>query len=82
MTYYVWFALFAIIFYIFIIDKNVSDASVYIFDILKNKLIKHIWWLKNNPRMPWAKYLIWRRSLKLAKELEKELRSSSDNERI
>lgn len=71
-TYYIWFLLFAIITYIIVVDKNVSDAFVYIFDIIKNKVIKEIWWLKNNPRNPIVKYLMWRRSIKLAKELQKE----------
>ena len=77
MTYYVWFALFAIITYIVVSDKNVSDAFVYIFDITKNNIIKQIWWLKNNPRTPWAKYLMWRRSNQLAKELMDELQSKN-----
>jgi hypothetical protein len=77
MTYYVWFALFAIITYIAVSDKNVSDAFVYIFDITKNNIIKQIWWLKNNPRTPWAKYSMWRRSNQLAKELMDELQSKN-----
>ena len=77
MSYYVWFALFAIITYIAVSDKNVSDAFVYIFDITKNNIIKQIWWLKNNPRTPWAKYSMWRRSNQLAKELMDELQSKN-----
>ena len=71
-TYYIWFVFFAIITYIIVVDKNVSDAFVYIFDIVKNRIIRQIWWLKNNPRNPIVKYLIWRRSIRLAKELQKE----------
>lgn len=82
MTYYVWFALFAIITYIVVSDKNVSDAFVYIFDITKNRIARQIWWFKNNPKTPWVKYSMWRRSWKLAKELQKELNSSSNNERV
>jgi len=78
MTYYVWFALFAIITYIIVSDKNVSDALVYIFDIVKNNIIKQIWWLKNNPRNPIVKYLMWRRSIKLAEELQKEIENKNN----
>lgn len=78
MTYYVWFALFAIITYIVVSDKNVSDAFVYIFDITKNNIIKQIWWLKNNPANPVVKYLMWRRSIKLAEELQKEFESRNN----
>ena len=72
MTYYAWFAIFAIVSYTIISDRNVADAFVYIFDIVKNKIAKQIWWLKNNPRNPVVKYLMWRRSIKLAKELMDE----------
>ena len=72
MTYYAWFAIFAIVSYIIISDRNVADAFVYVFDIVKNKIAKQIWWLKNNPRNPVVKYLMWRRSIKLAKELMDE----------
>ena len=72
-NYYIWFGLFAIISYIIISDKNTSDAFVYIFDIAKIRIRKRIWWLKNNPRNPIVKYLMWKRSMKMAKEIQKEL---------
>jgi len=77
MTYYAWLTIFAIIAYIIISDRNVADAFVYVFDIVKNRIIRQIWWLKNNPRTPWAKYLMWRRSNQLAKELMDELQSKN-----
>jgi hypothetical protein len=77
MTYYAWFALLAIIAYVIISDRNVADAFVYIFDIVKNKIVRQIWWIKNNPRNPIVKYLMWRRSNQLAKELMKELESKN-----
>jgi len=72
-NYYIWFGLFAVISYIIISDKNTSAAFVYIVDIAKIGIRKKIWWLKNNPRNPIVKYLMWRRSMKLVKELQKEL---------
>ena len=78
MTYYAWVAIFAIIAYVIVSDKNVADAFVYIFDIVKNKIVRQIWWLKNNPRNPIVKYLMWRRSNQLAKELMDELQSKND----
>lgn len=71
-VYYIWIVIFAIIAYIIVSDRNVSDAFVYIFDITKNNIIKQIWWLKNNPRNPIVKYLMWRRSMKMAEELMEE----------
>ena len=77
MTYYAWFAIFAIVSYIIISDRNVADAFVYVFDIIKNRIIRQIWWLKNNPQTPWVKYSMWRRSNQLAKELMDELQSKN-----
>ena len=76
-TYYIWLVLFAIVVYIIVSDRNVSDAFVYIFDIIKNNIIKQIWWLKNNPKNPVVKYLMHRRSMEMAKELMKEFESKN-----
>ena len=76
-TYYIWLVLFAIVGYIIVSDKNVLDAFVYIFDITKNNIIKQIWWLKNNPKNPVVKYLMHRRSMKMAEELMKEFESKN-----
>jgi hypothetical protein len=76
-TYYIWLVLFAIVAYIIVSDRNVSDAFVYIFDIIKNNIIKQIWWLKNNPKNPVVKYLMHRRSMEMAKELMKEFESKN-----
>ena len=73
-SYYVWMTLFTIIGYMIVSDKNVADAFTYVFVIIKNRLILEIWWLKNNPSNPIVKYLLWRKSIKLAKELEREFK--------
>lgn len=72
-SYYIWIIVFSIIGYVIVTDKSVADAFVYVFDIIKNRIIRELWWIKNNPRNPIVKYLMWRRSMKLAKELQKEL---------
>jgi DNA modification methylase len=79
-TYYIWLVLFAIVAYIIVSDRNVSDAFVYIFDIIKNNIIKQIWWLKNNPKNPVVKYLMWRRSMRMAKDLMKEFEKNDKSE--
>jgi hypothetical protein len=76
-TYYIWLILFAVVGYIIVSDRNVLDAFVYIFDITKNNIIKQIWWLKNNPKNPVVKYLMHRRSMKMAEELMKEFESKN-----
>lgn len=76
-SYYVWIIVFSIIGYLIVSDRNVADAFVYVFQILKNRTIREIWWIKNNPSNPIVKYLIWRRSMKLAKEIQKKLTDKS-----
>lgn len=78
-TYYIWLILFAVVGYVIVSDKNVLDAFVYIFDIVKNNIIKQIWWLKNNPKNPIVKYLMHRRSMKMAEELMKEFESKNED---
>jgi hypothetical protein len=36
------------------------------------------WWALHNPANPLIKYLIWRRSMKLAKELMQELEKKNE----
>lgn len=71
------FSIYLVIFfclaYLIVTDKSVSQAFVYIFDLTKNKIVREIWWIKNNPANPIVKYLMWRRSMKLAKELRDKL---------
>jgi hypothetical protein len=57
----------------------VTDISVAYVFILVSKLIrfqyeKQKWWLLNNPRNPVVKWFMWRRALRIAKELEKEFK--------
>ena len=68
---YAWFALFGIILYVIAVDENVAKAVDYVITIIKNNFRKQWWWLKNNPRNPIVKYLMWRRSMKLAEKILK-----------
>jgi hypothetical protein len=45
--------------------------------LIKFEYEKKKWWFLNNPRNPVVKYLMWRRSYKLAKELQDELKSNA-----
>lgn len=71
--YYVWFLVFAFLGYFIVTDQSVAKGFYLITQILKSKYEVTKWWLMNNPSNPVVKYMIWRRSMKLAKELEKEL---------
>jgi hypothetical protein len=70
---YVYLIIFACVGYLIATDESVAKAFFYITKILQNQFTIFWWWLKNNPRNPIVKYLIHRRSLRLAKQLAKEL---------
>lgn len=78
MTYYVWFIVFAVVAYFIVTDESVAAAFYYVSKIIKNKYLIFQWWLIHNPKTPWARYSMWRRSNKLAKELMKELENKNN----
>ena len=71
--YYAWFTLFAIIVYIIITDNSVARAFYMLTQLVRVQYEKVKWWAVHNPANPIIKYLIWRRSMRLAEELMKEL---------
>ena len=59
--------------YFILTDKNVAAFFHYNFRLV-NTYIRAKWWLiTNNPNNPVVKYLIYRRSLRLAKELVEKI---------
>ena len=64
---------FGLALYIIVTDANVAQAFVYITRYFRNKFDGKLWWLMNNPKNPIVKYLIWRRSMKMAKELKQKI---------
>ena len=70
---YIYFIIFAVLAYVIVTDNSVASAVVLITRMIKLQYEKTKWWLIHNPANPVVKYMIWRRSMKLAKELEKEL---------
>ena len=72
-TQYAWFALFGVILYVIAVDENVAKAVDYVITLTKNNFRKQWWWMTNDPRNPIVKYLMWRRSMKLAKELRAKI---------
>ena len=69
------FLAFAFAAYLIAIDNSVAAAVNFISKLMGMEFSKRKWWLMNNPRNPIVKYLMWRRSYKLAKELQQELKS-------
>ena len=72
---YIYFIIFACIGYLIVTDESVAAAFYYMLKLAKSNYEKQKWWLLNNPRNPVVKYLMWRRSMKLAKELMDEYKN-------
>ena len=72
MSYYISFLIFAVRAYLIATDSSIATFVDYVFKLIKTDYEKKKWWLLNNPRNPVVKYLMWRRSMKLAKELMDE----------
>ena len=66
---YVLFLVFGVILYVIVIDSNVAKAFDYVLQLVNTNIRKELWWLKNNPANPVVKYMMYRKNLKLAKEL-------------
>ena len=77
MSYYISFLIFAVVAYLIVTDNSVAAAFYYVVKLIKFEYEKRKWMILNDPRNPIVKYLIWRRSYKLAKELSRELESNA-----
>ena len=73
--YYFWFFLFAVAGYFIVTDQSVAKLFYFLGGIIRFQYEKTKWWLLHNPRNPVVKYLMWRRAMKMAEELEKEFRN-------
>ena len=73
-TYYFWFGIFMFVGYLIVTDISVAYVFTLVSKLIKFQYEKQKWWLFNNPRNPIVKWLMWRRSLRIAKQLEKEFK--------
>ena len=74
-----WFALFAVAMYFIVSDESIAAAFYYVISIAKNYIRGRVWLVANDPRNPIVKYLIYRRSLKLARELTAKINNHIEN---
>ena len=58
--------------YLIATDASVAYAVTLASKLIKFEYEKKKWWLLHNPANPIVKWFMWRRSLRIAKELEKE----------
>ena len=70
--------MFAVVAYIIVTDERVAAAFLYGIKLANTEIKRHWWWLTNNPKNPVVKYLIYRRSLRIAKELMVEINKDKE----
>ena len=73
ITLYFWLGVFLIIGYFVVTDKSLATFFVLTQKRIELEYEKLKWRIMQSPDNPIVKYMIWRRSIKLAKELRKEL---------
>lgn len=76
-SYYLSLAVFFVLAYFIATDSSIARFVVYASRLVKFQYEKTKWWIWMNPKTPWARYIMWRRSYKLAKELQEELESKN-----
>ena len=74
----IFLGMFAVVAYVIVTDERVAAAFLYAIKLANTEIKRHWWWLTNNPRNPVVKYLIYRRSLRLAKELMAEINKEKE----
>jgi len=76
--YYITLSIFAVAAYFILTDEGVAAAFFYVTKLAKAYIEQQWWWLTHNPRNPVIKYMIHRRSLKMAEELMREINTKEE----
>jgi len=71
-TTYIYFVIFFCIGYLIVTDQSVARGFYMLTQLARVEYEKVKWWILHNPANPIVKYFMWRRSMKLAKELMDE----------
>ena len=69
---YLYFLIFVCIAYLIVTDENIAALINYSSRMLRLHYEKTKWIILNDPRNPIVKYLIYKKSLKMAEELIEE----------
>lgn len=77
-SYYIWFTIFAVAAYFIVTDESVAAAFYYITKLAKTYIQRQWWWITHNPRNPVIKYLIYRRSLKMAEDIMRQINTKEE----
>ena len=70
---YVWFLIFGVLAYIIVTDPNVAKAYDYVLKLAGTNIRRWWWWMTNDPSNPIVKWYLFRKNLKLAKELRAKI---------
>ena len=76
---YVYLIIFFCVAYLVLTDDSVARALYLLTQLARIQYQKFKWWILYNPANPIVKYLMWRRALRTAKELEHDLAQSKDD---
>ena len=74
---YIYLTIFFCLAYLILIDPSIAKAFYMLTQLARVQYEKVKWWAIHNPANPIIKYLMWRRSMKIAKELMDELASKN-----
>ena len=77
---YLWLVVFSFALYFIITDESIAAAFYYAIRLAKAYIQRQWWWFTHNPRNPVVKYLIYRRSLKLAQEMMAKINTDKEKE--
>jgi hypothetical protein len=72
--FYIYFTIFFCIGYLIVTDASVARLFVLLTGLVRIKYEQIKWFLLHNPANPLVKFMIHRRSLRLAKQLAKEFK--------
>ena len=70
---YIYLIIFFCIAYLILTDQSVAKGFYFLTQFVKIQYEKTKWWVLHNPANPIIKYMMWRRAMKLAEELQREL---------
>jgi hypothetical protein len=70
---YIYLIIFFCVAYLIITDQSVAKAFYILTQLAQIQYEKVKWWIIYNPANPIVRYFMWRKSMRLAKELMEEL---------
>ena len=74
------FGFFVVVAYFVVTDESVAAAFYYVLELGNQYIKRQWWWLMNNPKNPVVKYIIYRRSVKMAEEILSKINTDKEKE--